>query len=291
MAGSDDAAPAGLCLLETLANVDRRRSLAPSHPVALAWKGMRRLPEGDDQSDAWRKVRVDDIRRRWADPNNAPSFAAPKVEDFLQQSLDHVTKSAAQKKQWAELKSAANLSGASAHATASAVESLDSLVRSLQVLPSEDPAFDQWRQQFFETLKSSVQKPLKDALTASAGAFNNAVIGMRRCISEAPPFKSLKPALDSYPPSESHLFGNQEERFRGALESKFYVSSLSQKAPARASTAVAFKKKGRGGKTSYSSNYKPYRGSSSSYQKKASSSTSGNARGRAARGGGGANRK
>ena len=250
---------------------------------------MRRLPEDDGNSDAWRKVRVDDIRRRWADPNNAPSFAAPKVEDFLQQSLDHVTKSAAQKKQWAELKSAANLSGASAHATASAVESLDSIVRSLQALPTEDPAFVQWRQQCFETLKSSVQKPLKDALTASAGAFNNAVMGMRRCISEAPPFKSLKPALDSYPPSESHLFGNQEERFRGALESKFYVSSLAQKAPARASNAVALKKKGRGGKTSYSANYKSSRGSSSSYQKK-SSSTSGNAKGRTARGGG-ANRK
>ena len=254
----------------------------PSSSAASTWEKALRFPRAGStfrhQASTFSRP-LKNLTDRWADPVNAPSFAAPRKDDCLAGTFDKVNTS---DKQLHDLAfEAMKRSGAAAHATLAASSHLSAELPKLAsrlvaaLLPEASDGHDEWAawmKKEVDSILHQAAKPFSDAIQLNASLYGKAYWLLRDAVTKQCD-KSVQPVLKNCAPSAATFFGNPSEAIQSSVGLAFMTDQLRHPS--------------RGGKrpSSFASRA-PYRPSSSaSTSATASAPSQGNARGRKYRGG------
>ena len=190
-------------------------------------------------SSEWNRISTNRLRRKWAHPIGAPSFAAPKADDSLAAAFENVkTKS---KASFNLMETTIQSSGAAAHAILSAQAFTQCFLGEIPRHPPSPDEWSVWRSHVKDSFKTGVLTPLAEATTCLASVSNSCVKDVRRMILACPQAKPLKSALKDSKPSATYYFGNETEKVNSAISSAYMLKSLDDK---QARKFTPFHKKG-----------------------------------------------
>ena len=254
----------------------------PSSSDSATWEKALRFPRPGSsfrhQASSFSRP-LKNLTDRWADPVNAPSFAAPRKDDCLAGMFEKVNTS---DKQLHDLAfEAMKRSGAAAHATLAATSHLSSELPKLAsrmvavLLPEACDGHDEWAEWMkkeIDSLLHQTSKTVADAVQLNASLYGKAYWLMRDAITKQCD-KSVQPVLKNCAPSASTFFGNPSEAIQSSVGLAFMTDQLRHPS--------------RGGKRSSSfATRAPFRPSSSAATSATATTPSqGNAKGRKHRGG------
>ena len=253
----------------------------PSSSVTATWEKALRFPRPGSsfrhQASTFSRP-LKNLTERWADPVNAPSFAAPRKDDCLAGTFEKVSSS---DKQLHDLAfEAMKRSGAAAHATLAASSHLSSELPKLAsrmvavLLPKESDGHDEWAawmKKEIDAFLHQASKTVADAVQLNASLYGKAYWLLRDAVTKQCD-KSVQPVLKNCAPSASTFFGNPSEAIQSSVGLAFMTNQLRQPS--------------RGGKRASSfASRAPFRPSSSTASATTTAASQGNAKGRKFRGG------
>ena len=254
----------------------------PSSSDAATWEKALRFPRPGSsfrhQASSFSRP-LKNLTDRWADPVNAPSFAAPRKDDCLAGTFEKVNTS---DKQLHDLAfEAMKRSGAAAHATLAASSHLSTELPKLAsrmvavLLPEASHGHDEWAEWMkkeIDSLLHQTSKTVADAVQLNASLYGKAYWLLRDAVTKQCD-KSVQPVLKNCAPSASTFFGNPSEAIQSSVGLAFMTDQLRHPS--------------RGGKRASSfASRAPFRPSSSATASASATAPSqGNAKGRKHRGG------
>ena len=178
-------------------------------------------------SSEWNRISTNRLRRKWAHPIGAPSFAAPKADNSLAAAFENVkTKS---KASFNLMETTIQSTGAAAHAILSAQAFTQCFLAEIPRHPPSSEEWSVWRSHVRDSFKTGVLAPMSEATTCLASVSNGCVKDVRRMILACPQAKPLKSALKDSKPSATHYFGNETDKVNSAISSAYMLKSLDDK--------------------------------------------------------------
>lgn len=203
------------------------KSFSPSPALLLRWQKALDFPKAMPVASRQLGPQPKKVVKRWADPDIAPDFAAPRREDCLHASFEAVSRK--HPELWKLALHAAGASGAAAHAAISASATVEVLFAEFQKSLGEDPVWGPWISSLQAKASSAIAKPLQDAVTCCASIYGLATTQVRNAvIKEAD--KSIQSILKSKPPSNGFFFGDPSEAIHSRMQYEFMASALKPKA-------------------------------------------------------------
>ena len=179
------------------------------------------------------------LMKDWSNEKDAANFRLPREDPCIRFAF-----SAARDKHdslFKFSKTAANSAGASANALFAASEGVSKLVERFESIEASLDPEDPWLNrldEFKDEIKSSVKKPIDDAIKISAGVFGGAVSAVRGAV--VPFAGKVAETLKETPPSNGFFFGNKRTDIDSDLS--IYHNLSDKKSATTKTTTSKFRK-------------------------------------------------